>query len=149
MVMFCFHAFMFGNVALYMMEGEGGKSNLRNRLIGNAEVIGAATSTRPGIEETYNIPRIIHQTWKTQVVPDWAEPGAFSWKDKNPEYEYRIWDDRTAQKLIEERYPELLHAYTNYMAPVQRADVFRYAVIHAFVSARRLHPLLARSDRNV
>lgn len=132
-VMLCFHTFRLGSVVFYRTWSQGGGNrNIRNGFALYSAGIGEGVSTREGIKKAYEIPRIIHQTWKTQDVPDWAEPAAFSWKDKNPEYEYRIWDDRAARKLIEERYPELLPAFNNHMAPVQRADVFRYAVIHAF-----------------
>ena len=82
--------------------------------------------------ESLRIPRIIHQTWKDSSVPQWALPTTHSWRDMNPDYEYRLWDDKDAEALIRERYPELVPAYMNHMVPVQRADVFRYAVVHAF-----------------
>ncbi len=78
------------------------------------------------------IPKIIHQTWKTSAVPQWALPTTQSWRDLNPGYTYRMWDDASAERLIREQYPELVPAFEEHMAPVQRADVFRYAVVHAY-----------------
>ena len=81
------------------------------------------------------IPRIIHQTWKTKVyseIPDNFKRGINSWKQMNPGFEHRLYDDQDCLDFITSWYPEYTQLYTNLQLPVQKADVFRYLVIHKF-----------------
>ena len=39
------------------------------------------------------IPRIIHQTWKTETIPPQWEAAQRSWRDAHPGWEYRLWTD--------------------------------------------------------
>ena len=81
---------------------------------------------------TLNMPRIIHQTWKTTELPQWALSQVDSWKRLNPTWEYRLWDDAAAEQLIRTDYPSLWPIWQLHLHAVQRADVFRYAVVHKF-----------------
>ena len=78
------------------------------------------------------IPHIIHQTWKTSILPEWAKDNVQSWKTTNPTYEHKLWDDAAAAELIQSHYPKLWPIYNKILHPVQRADVFRYAVVHQY-----------------
>lgn len=79
-----------------------------------------------------NIPLIIHQTWKTNKLdnPKFKE-GQESWKQLNPEFEYRFYDDTDCLNFITNHYPKYLNFY-NQLSPVQKADIFRYLVIHKY-----------------
>lgn len=84
-----------------------------------------------GIKRT--IPKIIHQTWKTEDIPedtfrkDWQD----TWKEL-PGFEYRFWTDEDNRALIEEHYPWFLEQYDAYDVPIKRADAARYFILHKY-----------------
>lgn len=88
--------------------------------------------------ETFNslngkIPLIIHQTWKTKNI---KEPkfikGVESWKKLNPEFEHILYDDKDCLNFITKQYPEYREFYESLELPVQKADIFRYLIIHKY-----------------
>jgi len=82
--------------------------------------------------ESYRIPKIIHQSYKSEAtLPlEWADTPS-RWKELHPTYEYMFWSDDDNRKLIEQYYPWFLETYDSYPAPIQRADAARYfAVLH-------------------
>ncbi|WWC60444.1 uncharacterized protein I303_103016 [Kwoniella dejecticola CBS 10117] len=104
-------------------------------------------TNRPG--ET--IPRLIHQTWKSDVLPEkWRK----AWKECRegmPDYEYMLWTDDVSREFIAKHYPAHLHMFDSYEYPIQRADSIRYFILHHFGGVymdldigcrRRLDPLL-------
>ncbi|WVN87179.1 uncharacterized protein L203_102356 [Cryptococcus depauperatus CBS 7841] len=104
-------------------------------------------TTLPG--ET--IPRLIHQTWKDDHLPEqWRK----AWKECRegmPDYEYMLWTDEVSREFIAAHYPAHLEMYDSYQYPIQRADSIRYFLLHHFGGVymdldigcrRRLDPLL-------
>lgn len=73
------------------------------------------------------MPRIIHQTWKTKKLPKWAKTA--SWARLNPMWKLLIWDDEDVAKFIRSHFPKIW-AIWHTLLPVEKADVFRYAVVH-------------------
>ncbi|QPG75304.1 hypothetical protein FOA43_002655 [Brettanomyces nanus] len=78
------------------------------------------------IEKPAIIPKIIHQTYKTEDVPEIWRAGQQRCKDLHPEYEYILWTDDMARKLIEEEYDWFLETWDSYKFPIERADAIRY-----------------------
>lgn len=76
------------------------------------------------------IPKIIHQTWKIATVPPNYSHMVQSWRDKNPNWEYRIWTDDDLETLVREHYPKFLNIFKSYPRGVQRADAGRYLILH-------------------
>jgi len=81
------------------------------------------------------LPKIIHQQWKTEVIPE----GAFSEfhaKFKKvfpePEYTHMLWTNEKARELIKSDFPFFLEAYDNYRYDIQRADAIRYFFLYKF-----------------
>lgn len=80
------------------------------------------------------IPKIIHQTWKTNDIPydvypkEWVD----SWKHFHPDWEYRLWTDEDNRRLISEHYPDFLPVYDNYPADINRADAARYFILYHY-----------------
>ncbi|WVR03699.1 hypothetical protein IAU60_000694 [Kwoniella sp. DSM 27419] len=104
-------------------------------------------STRPG--ET--IPRLIHQTWKSDHLPDKWQKAWKECREGMPDYEYMLWTDETSRDFIAKHYPAHLHMFDTYKYPIQRADSIRYFILHHFGGVymdldigcrRRLDPLL-------
>lgn len=98
------------------------------------------------------IPKIIHQTYVNDSVPEhWKGPQQ-SCRDLHPDYEYKLWTDKKAREFIAAEYPWFLETYDGYPYPIQRADSIRYFVLHHFGGIyidlddgcnRSLDPLLA------
>lgn len=78
------------------------------------------------------IPRIIHQTWKTDVLPSrWADVRKVC-AEMMPDYEYMLWTDESSRKFIEDEYPWFLETFDSYPYNIQRADAIRYFVLHKY-----------------
>ncbi|KAG9015505.1 hypothetical protein FRB94_000110 [Tulasnella sp. JGI-2019a] len=87
---------------------------------------------KKNVSEAERIPRILHQTWKTDTLPErWVEPSRHC-RDLMPDYEYMLWTDETSRQLIAEHYPWFLPTFDGYTYPIQRADAIRYFVLHRF-----------------
>ncbi|RAO72136.1 uncharacterized protein BHQ10_008148 [Talaromyces amestolkiae] len=103
--------------------------------------------TRPQL-----IPKIIHQTYINESIPDrWLEPQR-SCIDLHPDYEYKLWTNEKSRDFIAEEYPWFLDTFDGYKYPIQRADAIRYFVLAHYGGIyldlddgcqRRLDPLLA------
>lgn len=95
------------------------------------------------------IPKIIHQTYINESIPEiWQEPQQ-TCLDLHPDYEYKLWTDKKAREFIANeyattpqpqehqaltilRYPWFLETFDGYPYPIQRADAIRYFVLHHF-----------------
>lgn len=82
-----------------------------------------------------NIPLIIHQTWKTKEryrIPKKYYKAIDSWSKLNPEFKHIIYDDHDCIEFIKYYYPQYINLYNQLELPVQKADVFRYLIIHQY-----------------
>ncbi|KAI3626890.1 hypothetical protein GLX27_001442 [Malassezia furfur] len=78
------------------------------------------------------IPRIIHQTWKTETLPPrWAKTRA-GCAAMMPDYDYMLWTDKSSRELIATDYPWFLPVFDAYPHNIQRADAIRYFVLHKY-----------------
>lgn len=78
------------------------------------------------------IRKMIHQTWKTDVVPDkWiASPNRC--KELIAEgWEYKLWTDADNRALIERDFPWFLEKYDGYKYGIQRADAIRSFILYS------------------
>jgi mannosyltransferase OCH1-like enzyme len=98
------------------------------------------------------IPKIIHQTYVNDSIPQHWQAPQKSCIDLHPDYEYKLWTDKKAREFIAAEYPWFLETYDAYRYPIQRADSIRYFVLHHFGGIyidlddgcnRSLDPLLA------
>ena len=76
------------------------------------------------------IPRIIHQTWKTEAIPPQWQAAQQSWRDAHPEWEYRFWTDEDLERLVRERAPQLVPLFQRYPDQIQRVDAARYVILY-------------------
>jgi mannosyltransferase OCH1-like enzyme len=81
---------------------------------------------------TFGIPWIIHQTYKSHVIPQpWKE-----WRQRcqmmNPCWQFKLWTDDDNQHLVKTHYPHLFETYQNYPHNIQRVDVARYMILHTY-----------------
>ncbi|WFC97546.1 hypothetical protein MYAM1_000260 [Malassezia yamatoensis] len=78
------------------------------------------------------IPRIIHQTWKTDNLPSrWAKTRE-ACAAMMPDYKYMLWTDASSRQLIETDYEWFLPVFDAYPYNIQRADAIRYFVLHKY-----------------
>ncbi|KAL1946871.1 hypothetical protein VTO73DRAFT_14975 [Trametes versicolor] len=78
------------------------------------------------------IPRIIHQTWKSETLPPrWANISQ-ECRDMNPDYQYVLWTDASAREFIAQHYSWYLDTFDGYKYPIQRADAIRYFVLYHY-----------------
>jgi mannosyltransferase OCH1-like enzyme len=78
------------------------------------------------------IPRIIHQTWKTENIPDKWKSVSQSCRSLMPDYDYKLWTDESSRDFISDHYPWFLDTFDNYPYNIQRADAIRYFVLHYY-----------------
>ncbi|KAF2724493.1 glycosyltransferase family 32 protein [Polychaeton citri CBS 116435] len=118
---------------------------------GNASILNAAEYVldlalhRESFLNNSHIPLVVHQTWYTleserwpSLVQDrverWIESatGGGEGRRHGPEMAWFLWDDEGLDALIEEYEPHLHEAFGSLPYPVEKADVFRVAVLKWF-----------------
>jgi len=76
------------------------------------------------------IPKIIHQTFKTRFLPSSMVSACYSWINRNPDYEYRYYDDIDQRNFILEHFDnDVLAAYDSLIPGAYKADLWRYCMI--------------------
>ena len=75
------------------------------------------------------IPRVLHRTWKTSVVPKKWREAVTSCLEENPGVAYCLWTDADLRALITARYAWFLPTYAAYAHPIQRVDAARYFIL--------------------
>jgi hypothetical protein len=94
------------------------------------------------------IPCFIHQQWKVNgrngtKLESWVHDSVASFKNKNKNCDHRLWSDDEINSFISDEYGEILPMPLWLgLKPIQRADLFRYAVV------LRLGGFYADSDVN-
>jgi len=78
------------------------------------------------------IPKIIHQTWKTNIIPKKMDFCINSWRKLNEDYEYKFWTDSDIQVFIIEKFPEYLEIFNKCKLGIQKADIFRLLVLYYY-----------------
>lgn len=84
------------------------------------------------------IPFIIHQTWKSKNMPQGMINATNSWKNLNPDYEYRYYDDNDVINYVNNfdctgfnfDKNKLLAAFNNIKSGAGKADIFRYMIMY-------------------
>ncbi|MCU0797367.1 MAG: hypothetical protein MUF31_15700 [Akkermansiaceae bacterium] len=100
------------------------------------------------------IPRIIHQTWKTQEIPSHLQEYQESWRIHHPDWEYRLWVDEDISRFIRESYPEFSDFYHRLEPTIMKIDFARVAFMHHFgglyvdLDFEALQPLTPLFDRS-
>ncbi|KAL4936849.1 hypothetical protein BDV06DRAFT_84767 [Aspergillus oleicola] len=98
------------------------------------------------------IPKIIHQTYKNNSIPEVWQEAQQSCIDLHPDYDYILWTNEKSRDFIAAEYPWFLDTFDNYKYPIQRADSIRYFVLAYYGGTyidlddgcnRRLDPLLS------
>ena len=100
-----------------------------------------------------NIPKIIHQTWKDNNIPNHWKESPVSWKKHHPDWQYILWTDENNRNFIKTEFPWFLSYYDTYEYNIQRVDAVRYFILYKYggmyvdcdiACIKNIEPLLPR-----
>ena len=86
----------------------------------------------PGI-----IPKIIHQTWKDEDVPENWKPSSLAWQKHHPDWEYHLWTDKELCAFLLQKFPDFYNN-TYKVFYVQHPTCGRGASLHSLHFRRAL-----------
>lgn len=101
------------------------------------------------------IPKLIMQTWKTEILPPHWEPSRKSIQKYMPDWKYVLMTDEMNRCFIEEHFPDFLSTYDSFPYAIQRCDAVRYAWLYVngglyldcdFELLHSLEPLFREGD---
>ncbi|XJO74375.1 hypothetical protein BDV3_005201 [Batrachochytrium dendrobatidis] len=78
------------------------------------------------------IPHIIHQSWKTTVLPKKFQVWQMSWKNSHSDWKYILWTDDDNMRLCEEHFPWMLKRFKEMPTTINRADTARYMYMYKY-----------------
>jgi len=76
-------------------------------------------------DTSHNIPRKIHQIWLGGEMPDRFKKWCDTWREFNPDYEYKLWTD----KDIDHIYIEHRDIFNKARNLGQKSDILRYEIL--------------------
>lgn len=82
------------------------------------------------------IPKIIHQTWRSDTLPSIFQTILDHNKTTNPDFDFKLWSHSPGRPdidiFIEREYPDIYEIYKKTKYGVQKADIARLAILHHF-----------------
>lgn len=78
------------------------------------------------------IPRVIHQTWKTREIPEHLRAFQRSVVELHPGWDVRLWTDEDNRAFIAEHYPWFAKTYDSYPYEIMRVDAVRPFLLQHF-----------------
>jgi len=78
------------------------------------------------------IPKIIHQTWGTRDLNNSLLSYTRTWQQKNPDHEYRFYDDDDCAFVVQKYGAKSFLAYGQLNNGAERADLFRYIALYLY-----------------
>lgn len=78
------------------------------------------------------IPKIIHQTYKTKVLPEKYLQYQKSLLFYHPDWEYRLWTDEENESFLKDLYPQYYNVYKTIPIKIMQFDFIRYAYLYHF-----------------
>jgi mannosyltransferase OCH1-like enzyme len=76
------------------------------------------------------IPKIIHQIWVGEPLPNSLKELGDTWKEYHPGWEYRLWNECNILSFIIEYFPEYVDFYHSFHYDIQRLDAIRYLILY-------------------
>ena len=77
------------------------------------------------------VPKVIHQTWKTEKVPKHWLPSLNNWTSLHPDWHHVLWTDADIEAYIRAMHPSDWSIFEG-LEGIQRVDLFRYYVLRDF-----------------
>ena len=141
------------------------KNHLHQILYSEKSIFKDDTTIIPNIIKTVNIsnesnktkiPKIIHQSFESRVLPECLASAAHTWINLNPDYEYRYYDNGDRRKLIKDYFDDnVVKAYDLLIPGAYRCDLFRFCTIYVYggiyadVKMGEIFPIKDIIDHNV
>ena len=75
------------------------------------------------------IPKIIHQTWKNNDVPEGYLEYQKKVKELHPDWEYKLWTDEDNTAFVKQYFPGFYDTYVGLPKNIMRADMIRYMIM--------------------
>lgn len=102
------------------------------------KIIPSTLNPRVEGEKFQKIPKVIYQTFKSNIVSDKIYEGIESYISLNPDYRYEFYDDDRMCSYIDSyncsdfnfNLEELKKAFYNIVPPAGKADIWRYLIIY-------------------
>jgi mannosyltransferase OCH1-like enzyme len=76
------------------------------------------------------IPRIVHQLWKTDDIPARWERSVQSVKRYHKGWEYKLWTDAEIDSYVRTHHARFYPVFAGFNRHIMRVDVFRYILMH-------------------
>ena len=76
------------------------------------------------------IPKLIHQTWKTERIPQKWVPFAEKVKTLNPGWSYKLWSDQDNEEFVRKEFPDFYRVFSDFPRKIMRADTIRYLILY-------------------
>jgi len=77
------------------------------------------------------VPKTIMQYWHSAELPEDIAGWVGLWKQRNPDFQHRLFNDDTARAYLSQHFPkEYVEAFNDCALPAMRCDFFRYAFIY-------------------
>ncbi|GJN85645.1 hypothetical protein PLIIFM63780_009214 [Purpureocillium lilacinum] len=89
------------------------------------------TAAAAAASNATRIPRIMHQIALGSANMSKYADAMATCRAMHPDWEFMLWTDGNASDFIADNYPWVLPHYTRYPQQIQRANILRYAVLHA------------------
>ncbi|MCC7271024.1 MAG: glycosyltransferase [Alphaproteobacteria bacterium] len=80
-------------------------------------------------QATSGIPRLLHQTWRTDALEPRQRQFQSGWREHHPGWEYRLWTDADLRAFVAAEAPELLAMFDGYAQQIARVDMARYVIL--------------------
>ena len=104
------------NLTEYLQNG----NNIKNEIYNNTHLISSD-----------EIPKICYTTWHTKNLPPLMEQNFNNIQDKNPEIEFKLYDEKECRDFIKSNYDnDVLEAYDRLAPSSYKSDLWRYCILH-------------------
>lgn len=87
---------------------------------------------RPINLDRSTVPKLFHQSWKTNDLPAEFEKWSLSCREKHPDWEWVLWTDEDNLTLVRTYFPELEVIFNSFPHNVERADFARNLYMSVF-----------------
>ncbi|PRP86471.1 glycosyltransferase family 32 protein [Planoprotostelium fungivorum] len=95
----------------------------------------SGTSHRPAnrlLNDVFNIPNIIHQSWKDERLPKKFRQWSHTWQIHNPHWTRYLWTDHDNDALCRRHFPWFHDKYLSLQGEIYRADVVRNMYLYLY-----------------
>lgn len=87
-------------------------------------------TTAPSSTDAQPIPKITHQLWKTEDIPQRWRAAVESVERYHKNWEHRLWTDAAMDDHVRRHHPTFYPVFVGFERQIMRVDVFRYVLMH-------------------